>query len=143
MAGGSSFIEAATASARRMTRSTLPPASLARSCVAPAAADQLGEQQGIAADAVHARRRALDVDPVEVAAEADMVMARDLDDMLDMVGDQTDVRCRARVRLLPFVELRLPDVRLADVEVAKPRRFGRFLRRPLSICAPTDGRGRS
>ena len=59
--------------------------------VAPAAADQLGEQQGIAADAVHAGRRALDVDPVEVAAEADMVVARDLDDMLDMVGDQADV----------------------------------------------------
>ena len=56
IAGGSFFIEAATASAWRITRSTLPPASLARFCVAPAAADQLGEDQGITGDAVQARR---------------------------------------------------------------------------------------
>ena len=55
IAGGSFFIDGATASAWRMARSTLPPASLARSESRPAAADQLGEEQRIAGDAVEAR----------------------------------------------------------------------------------------
>ena len=101
IAGGSFFIDAATASAWRITRSTLPPASLARFCVGPAAADQLGEQQRIAADAVHARRAPRLADAVEVAADPDMIVAGDLGDMLDMVGDLRDVGARRRMGGLP------------------------------------------
>ena len=43
-AGGSFFIDFETASAWRRTRRILPPASLARFSIRPAAADQLGEQ---------------------------------------------------------------------------------------------------
>ena len=70
----------------------LPPASLARFCVGPAAADQLGEQVGII---LHARRGRSGVtwDAVEVAADPDMIIARDLGDMIDMVGDLAR-RCR-------------------------------------------------
>ena len=46
----------APASASRITRSTLPPASWARSASRPAAVGQRGEQPRVAADVLEARR---------------------------------------------------------------------------------------
>ena len=53
--------------------------------VAPAAADQFGEQQRIAVDAAKPGGR--DLDAVEIAADADMIVAGDLGDVLDVIGD--------------------------------------------------------
>ena len=76
---------AATCSASRRARSTLPGRPGGAVVVGPAAPAQLGEQGGVAAHVLQAGGQL--VDAVEVAAEADVLDAGDLADVLDVVGD--------------------------------------------------------
>ena len=97
-----------TASDWRITRSTFSPASFLQVGVAPAAADELGEEVGVLRHVLQADRPFADA--VEVAADADVVDARHLADVVDVVGHLGERRLRERLRglhLLPHA-LRSP-----------------------------------
>ena len=84
----------ATASAAFITRSTLRPAIFCTSSSRVAAAQQLGEESRVLADVLEPGD---DVgDAVEVAADADVIDAGDLADVIDVVGDLRQRRLRAR-----------------------------------------------
>ena len=110
----------------------VPAGKLGEILVAPAPPDQLGEEQRIAADAVHPGRRFLVRNPVEVAADPDMIVAGHLHDMLDVIGDLADGRGRLGIGLLPRVERGFSLLRPADQKRFQPRLFSALIRIPLA-----------
>ena len=91
IAGGSFFIDCGDRLGLAQHAQHVAAGELGEVLVAPAAADQLGEQQWDSPGRRQARR-ACHANAVEVAADPDMVVAGDLGDMLDMVGDLRDGR---------------------------------------------------
>src|SRR6185312_14476018 len=81
-------------------------------------------------------RRSIGRDSVEIAADSDVVVTRDLHDVLDMISDDSDAGRRRGMRLLPFGELRLPNIRLAGVEIAEERFLRRMVGVPLPVRLP-------
>ena len=75
------------------------------------AADQLFEELRIVGDAFESGRRRGDA--VEVAADADVIGAGDLHDVLDVIGNVGDRRARCGVRGVPLRERVLHFHRIA------------------------------
>ena len=88
-------IAAARSSASPSTRSALPPASAARSVSLQPRSGQRREQAGVPADVLEPL--GLQVDPVVVAPEPDVLDARDLPDVLAVRDDVVDGRRGRRV----------------------------------------------
>ena len=105
--------------------------------VGVAAANQFGEQQRIRGDAVQplGRRR----DAIEIGADSDMRHARDLHDVIEVIGNILHRRARRGIRDFPRRELRFHDIRLTAVKRFQSRLF-RVMRR--IACARRFGNER-
>ncbi len=82
--------------------------------IAPAAARKFDEQRRILVDTFETGR--CDRNAVEVRAEADVIYARDLADVIDVIGDIGDRDGRRRMPGIPFRQRRARAIGLAKVK---------------------------